>query len=283
MRTLVVTAANEAVAPLLRGLVRSLQQWDPLPYTAFACLDVGLEPQSREWVSRHALHVVSPEWDLPVNRRLRETEPHLRALTARPFLPKYFPGYDVYFWIDPDAWEQERFAFEGYLTTAEKGSLTLTTEVDRAYRCNEGIINWRMRRMKAYFGERAARQSLWERYFNAGVFALSSDAPHWAVWAKHFKSGLDAAGGALCCDQTALNHMLWTEAPPLHPLPAVYNWMCHMALPTFDSQQRKFCEPFAPARAIGILHLAGGSKNASLQIRDGNLSRTISLHFPSDP
>jgi hypothetical protein len=42
MRTLVVTAADEAFAPLLRGLVASLHQWDPRPFTDLACLDVGL-------------------------------------------------------------------------------------------------------------------------------------------------------------------------------------------------------------------------------------------------
>lgn len=37
MRTLVVTVANEPFMPLLRGLVESLRQWQPAPFTDLAC------------------------------------------------------------------------------------------------------------------------------------------------------------------------------------------------------------------------------------------------------
>jgi hypothetical protein len=101
MRTLLVTAANEAFMPLLRGLVGSLQQWEPRPFTDLACFDLRFTPESRRWIERFATHVVTPGWDLPVDEELRRQQPELRALTVRPFLPRYFPGYDVYFGSTP--------------------------------------------------------------------------------------------------------------------------------------------------------------------------------------
>ena len=280
MRTLIVTAANEAFMPPLRDLVKSLQQWEPRPFTALACLDVGLGSESREWVSLHVSHVVAPGWDLPVDRQLREKEPHLRALTARPFLPDYFPGYDVYLWIDADAWVQERFALELYFAAAAKGSLAAAPQIDRAYRHNAGIVEWRVRRMQRYFGQKAGHLALRDTYVNAGVFALGSDAPHWKLWAKHFCEGLEATDGALCCDQTALNHTLWAEHLPVDPMSALCNWLCHLAMPGFDLERQRFCEPFEPRRSIGILHLTAHSKNLDLPLQGDNSPRTISLRFP---
>jgi lipopolysaccharide biosynthesis glycosyltransferase len=279
MRTLVVTGADEAFMPLLRGLVKSLQQWEPRPFTALACLDLGLGSESSEWVSRYAAHVVTPGWDLPVDRQLREKQPHLRALTARPFLPEYFPGYDVYLWIDADAWVQERFALEWYFAAAEEGSLAAVPQVDSSYRHKAGMLDWRARRMQTYFREEAAHRALWDTYFNAGVFALGADAPHWKLWAKHFREGLEATNGSLCCDQTALNHTLWTEDLPVHPLPALCNWLCHLACPGFHVERQRFCEPFTPRRSIGLLHLAAHSKNVSLHLHGDGWTRT-SLRFP---
>ena len=68
-----------------------------------------------------------------VDTALRECTPHLRSLTARPFLPDYFPGYDVYIWIDCDAWVQEQFALEWLFYTAASGALGIVPELDRSY------------------------------------------------------------------------------------------------------------------------------------------------------
>ena len=47
MRTLIVTAANEAFAPLLRGLIDSIDQRAPRVFTGLACFDLGLAPGSQ--------------------------------------------------------------------------------------------------------------------------------------------------------------------------------------------------------------------------------------------
>lgn len=266
--------------PLLRGMVLSLQHWEPRPYTALAVFDLGLGAESREWLSRYAAHVVVPGWDLPVAPELRESQPHQRALTVRPFLPDYFPGYGVYLWFDADAWLQEPFALEWYFAAAAGGALAITPQADRAYRHYDGIVDLRMSQMRQYYGEEAARKVLWSWYFNAGVFALPAQAPHWKLWARHFTAGLDATGGMLCHDQTALNHMLWEEKVAVHPLPAVCNWVCHLALPGYDLRRKSFCEPYAPHHAIGILHLTGEAKDAVIDLHGDGPVRKINLRFP---
>jgi lipopolysaccharide biosynthesis glycosyltransferase len=280
MRILFVTAADEAYAPLLRGMVCSLQQWQPHPYTDLAFFDLGLSADNANWIRQHARHVREPGWDLPVSDRVKTQEPHARALTTRPFLRDYFPGYDVYLWIDPDSWVQERYALDGYLGGAARGAMVITPQVHHAYRHTQSGFIWRAKRLQAYFGQPGAQRLSWGTYFNAGVFALPANAPHWAGWRQAFEAGLKATDGDICCDQTALNYMLWTKDMPVTPLPATCNWLCHLAAPGYDAKRQRFCEPVMPGTPLGILHLAANSKDMRITVRDARGTREMALHFP---
>jgi len=280
MRILVITAADESYAPLLRSLVKSLQQWQPYPYTALAFFDLGLAPDTRRWIEQHAKYVIEPGWDLPVSEQVRSQQAHARALTVRPFLPDYFPGYDVYHWIDSDCWVQESYALDWYASAASQGALAVTPQIHHAYRHNQKNFAWRTQRMHAYYGPRAAQQLSWASYVNAGVFALRANAPHWTRWRHQFEAGLKACDGNLCCDQTALNHMLWTENLPVATLPALCNWLCHLAIPGYDVKRKRFCEPATPGTSLGILHLAADTKNIRIRVREEGAIKDIGLRFP---
>jgi hypothetical protein len=253
-RILIVTAADEAYFPLLDGLLRSLGDCT----FPIACFDVGLQPTSRATIAQRA-RIADPVWDLPVDESANG--PARRASTARPFLPRYFPGFDIYLWIDADAWVQNRAALDTCIAGAMDGAFAGATHNHPAYRPSAGILSWRRRRMTAYFGAAAADQFPWEHYFNSGVFALRGDAPHWDCWADAYAMGLKNAGGALCCDQTALTYAIWKGRLAANPVPASCNWLCHLARPAFDPVRRQFCAPIAPGEAIGVLHLAGSTKN----------------------
>lgn len=264
MRKLIVTAANEDFVPLLRDLLDSLEQWKPRPFDDIGLLDLDLSPASAEWARQRGVKLVKPGWDLPVAAELRQHKPYLRAFTARPFLPDHFPGYDLYLWIDADAWVQERYALDWYFAAARRGALAITPQVDRAYRHTPGSWNWRAQRLDAYYGAGTSDQLRWATYVNSGVFALRGDAPHWKAWARHFSSGLQSSvAHAHCDDQTALNHALWTERLAVHALPALCNWACHLARPRYDAAQCKLREPLLPHQAIGIIHLTGKTKELS--------------------
>ena len=57
-----------------------------------------------------------------------------KALTARPFLPRYFPGFDLYFWIDADCWVQQGDAIALFLRAARTGALAAAPEIHRSMR-----------------------------------------------------------------------------------------------------------------------------------------------------
>ncbi len=156
-RLLIVTAADETFVPLLKGLVESLHRHGTPQRGHFACLDVGLAAGSRDWLRGYTDRVVNPEWDIPLDDALAIAKPHLRAITARPFLPRYFPGYDIYLWMDADTWVQEWYAIDWYAAAAADGRLAIAAEVDRSYRQPVDVWKWRMERLFAYYGETAAK------------------------------------------------------------------------------------------------------------------------------
>jgi lipopolysaccharide biosynthesis glycosyltransferase len=263
MQTIIVTAADENFSTLLLGLIQSLRQWDEPVCDAIGVLDLGLSDDTLQKVQGQVTHIVSPDWDLPTDLNLRDSQPYLRAMSSRPFLPKYFPGYDIYLWLDADTWVQERYAVEWFFQAARDGGLGIVPQVDRSYTNPPRATNWRMQRLFMYYGEEAVSLLAAHPYYNSGGFSLLADAPHWSSWARYFLRGLEACP-TLVTDQTALNYAIWKDNLPVHPLPALCNWCCHLAVPRINAETRKLCEPHIPNRPIGLVHMTGDTKNLVL-------------------
>ena len=105
---------------------------------------------------------------------------------------------------------------------------------------------------------------------------MRGDAPHWAVWARHFEQGMQREP-VLVSDQTALNHAIWMEELAVHPLPALCNWCCHLAAPIINHVEGVFCEPNIPYRELGIIHMTADTKDAAfnVDIRGTNVDMTF--------
>jgi lipopolysaccharide biosynthesis glycosyltransferase len=263
MKILIITATDETYMPWIKRLANSLQAVEAFRIADFACLDLGLGKESRSAISEYCTQIICPEWDLPVDEEIARSMPHLRALTARPFLPRYFPGYDIYLWIDSDTWVQGAFAINWLLAASQHGALAAVPETDRSYSQSQGIWSWRFEFLNAYYGNEAAQRLITESYLNAGVFALRGDAPHWKVWEEWFRRGLSATSGKVVSDQTALNQAVWAENLSVHPLPALCNWLCHLAMPVQNQSTGHYHEPHVPQRPIGILHETGDTKGST--------------------
>jgi lipopolysaccharide biosynthesis glycosyltransferase len=277
MKTIVVSGADETFAPLLLDLIQSLEDADVQPFDAIGILDVGLSAATLEKLRSKVTHIVEPEWDFPVDLALQQSSPHLRALLARPFLRKYFPGYTTYLWMDADTWVQEGFALDWFLHASKAGEMALASNSDRSYKSRPVVNRWRFEMMCKYFSDpELASQVMWN-YYNAGVFSLRADAPHWQAWEKYMGIAL-ATAPDLVCDQTALNYAIAKENLPIHPLPALVNWCCHMAFPLL-SPDGFLTEPHIPRRKIGIVHLSAGTKNITINSSLDGRSVTGTLRY----
>ncbi|HTB36168.1 MAG TPA: hypothetical protein VK777_03775, partial [Reyranella sp.] len=185
-RTIAITGGDAGYFELMRDCIGSLRATPEGRVLSLGVLDCGLTEEQRAWCREQGATLVVPQWDFefPGRNRLKDG---YKALTARPFLPRYFPGFELYLWIDGDCWVQQGDAISLFLRAARTGALAVAPEIHRS-----------MRHYRHAWGEfssinGAAYESCFDRatadrlirypMINAGVFALAADASHWAGWA----------------------------------------------------------------------------------------------------
>ena len=262
---IVVSAADSAYFPLLRDAVLSVRA--QRPDVAIGILDLGLAPDERAWLADRVTHLVRPGWDVDFPGRDHSPEA-FKAQVARPFLPRHFPGYEMYVWLDADAWVQDWRVVELYCAAAGWDKLAITPEIDRAYKRHYKrpklfgrTLAWK--NYREAFGWRVADRLGRNPMVNCGVFALHRDAPHWQAWARLIAQVLQRTR-FFFAEQTALNFAIFAEHLPVNFLPAYCNWMVGDAAPAFDAASGLFVEPYAPHQVIGVMHLAGAEQKSQV-------------------
>jgi hypothetical protein len=260
---------------MLQGLILSCRDLDQGRDIPFCVLDLGLTEEQRYWLGDHVESIVRPEWDFDFPDRDQKSIAFM-AQTARPFLPKYFPEYDVYMWMDADTWLQDWSAVKLHLAVAQTGQLAITPEIHRAYSAmyDYDTAMGMYRSFESVFGGEAARKCGLNPPINSGVFALRKDAPHWAVWAEHLGSALQRTSN-FYVEQLALNYTIYALGLPTYYLPAHCNWICCHAPPILNRATGAFVEPLAPFAKIWVVHLTFNVKDneAEIATTDGGIVR----------
>ncbi|HXP32356.1 MAG TPA: hypothetical protein VN832_14780 [Stellaceae bacterium] len=274
--TTIVSASDAGYFDLLQGLVRSLRAGAGDRRFALSILDLGLAEEQRRWLADSGAALERPGWDLDFPGRALLPE-HYKAMAARPYLPRHFPGYDVYLWIDADAWVQDRAVLDIFIRAAWRGQLAIVPEIDRGY----WTIHKRPKRwgqnQKAFawaYGLGAGYRFGRNAILNVGAFALKRDAPHWRLWAEAHARALrrprlfrkpDLGNQSFfLSEQTALNHVVYAEGAPATFLPAYCNWFCGKGTPMYDDERHLLVEPHEPHHPLGIVHLAGAGMKERL-------------------
>lgn len=280
--TIIVTASDARFFHLLAGLLQSLEAQGGSREIAIGLFDLGLTAAQRDWVAPRITQSVEPGWDLDVPDDWRSERPHLRSLTVRPFLPRHFPGYDTYIWIDADVWLQDWRGIELYTLGSRNSDVTVTPHTDRAYPFDRSVLRHRYRQFRQGFGRKVAYDLSQQQHLNAGVFAARAGSALWDHWASAYQEAIDTSGGVMVSDQIALNFAVFEQRLTVHLLSALYNWQCHLAFPIWDQRTQQFCEPHLPHTPISLLHLTHKSKDGVHEIRglDGK-PREMKLQNPA--
>jgi len=251
-----ITGGDAAYFDLMRDCIGSLRATKEGRTLALGVLDCGLTTEQRDWCEAQGATLAAPGWDFDFPGRARLKDGY-KALTARPFLPRYFPGHDIYLWIDGDCWVQQGDALELFVKAARSGALAVAPEIHRSMRHYKhawgefSTINGAA--YAAAFGQATAERLIRYPLINAGVFALKADAPHWAGWGDLLGEALQRSTDMT--DQIALNVLVYDKGFAHEPLPSRCNWPVHHATPAWDAARKLFVEPAMPHDPLGILHL----------------------------
>ncbi len=282
-RVMVVSACDSRFMPFLRGLIASMPHSLAASNVSMACFDLGLTASDRQWLDRQGWAVARPRAHLGV--REEDHSATLRSFLARPFLPAYFPGHEVYVWIDSDIWLQDEAVFAEYVSAALADGMAITHESEPCYRFQMWLFGWTAKHMMRGYGALTAAHLLRRPHLNAGFFAIRANAPHWGAWARCYEAAIRRTSSLVPHDQFALNHavhgdLVGGRAPlPTRLLDPRCNWICDRGVPMWNDASALFCKPAAPFDTIGALHLAGPAKRTAYDIAQtgGGTFRTYIL------
>lgn len=213
-KVIIISGSDAGYASLLTGLLASLEKLARADSIDIGILDLGLDGAFRMNLKRRGCLVVAPEWDYPLKLFKDRPPASFKALTARPHLRRHFPGYDLYLWIDADAWVQQWEAIRLYIDAAQRSGFAITPEVDRSYSeryATESVLSWRFRKYQKCFNNAVAESLSLLPIANSGVFAARVDAPHWAAWARTLGEIFERIREPyFFAEQIALNHVVRT-------------------------------------------------------------------------
>ncbi|MDC1365744.1 glycosyl transferase [Pelagibacteraceae bacterium] len=278
-KNVIVSLADSNYFELLNELVDSIKSFEKSKDTAICILDAGLSVQQRDTLSRKVDEIKSAEWDIDVPAFKVKGREWLKSQVSRAFLPKYFPNYEKYLWIDCDAWVNDWNSVELYFKACENGKLGITQTLGPGYKIMSKV-NWLFGKVaiiksqnfkhaiKSKIGINKARKLAFAPHINIGVFSLEKNSPGWSSWQKNLEQTLKS-GNIFGSEGLAINMSVYIDDLETEFLPLNCNWITSNLLPKFDEVKNTFVEPYLPNYEIGIMHLAAG-------IWDGN--KDMRLH-----
>ena len=140
-KNVIVSLADSNYFELLNELVDSIKNFEKSNDTAICILDAGLSEQQRKILSKKVDEIKSAEWDIDVPAFKVKGREWLKSQVSRAFLPKYFPSYDKYLWIDCDAWVNDWKSVELYFKACDDGKLGITQTLGPGYKIISKV-NW---------------------------------------------------------------------------------------------------------------------------------------------
>src|SRR5210317_134624 len=267
-KNVIVSLADANYYPLLDELIDSIKQFKESENVAICILDAGLEDTQKEALLKKVDEIKPAEWDIEVPDYKVKDKEWLKSQVSRAFLPKYFPNYEKYLWIDCDAWVNDWQSVELYFKACENGKLGITQTIGPGYRITSKV-NWLFGKLaiiksqnfkhavKSKIGYSKARKLAFAPHINIGVFSLEANSPGWSSWQKNLFQTLKA-GNIFGSEGLAINMSVYIDELKTEFLPLNCNWITSNLLPKFDENKNTFVEPFLPNYKIGIMHLAAG-------------------------
>ncbi len=264
----IVSLADSNYFELLNELVDSITRFEKSKNIAICILDAGLTENQKSILSKKVDDIKSAEWDIDVSTFKIKGKEWLKSQVSRAFLPKYFPNYEKYLWIDCDAWVNDWNSVELYFEACNNGKLGITQTLGPGYKITSKV-KWLFGKLaiiksqnfkhavSSKIGLDKARKLAFAPHINIGVFSLEHNSSSWQVWQENLKQTLKF-GKIFGSEGLAINISVYVNNIETEFLPLNCNWIASNLLPKFDENQQTFVEPYLPNYKIGIMHLAAG-------------------------
>ena len=287
-KNVIVSLADSNYFELLNELVNSIKSFEKSKDTAICILDAGLSAEQKEILSKKVDEIKPAEWDIDVPAIKVFGKEWLKSQVSRAFLPKYFPDYEKYLWIDCDAWVNDWSSVELYFEACNNGKLGITQTLGPGYKIMSKV-KWLFGKVaiiksqnfkhaiKSKIGIAKARKLAFAPHINIGVFSLEKNSSGWSSWQKNLEQTLKS-GNIFGSEGLAINMSVYIDNLETEFLPLGCNWIASNLLPKFDETLNTFVEPYLPNYKIGIMHLAAGIWDGD---RDMRIDKNVKINIQS--
>ena len=267
-KNVIVSLADANYFPLLEELINSIKRFKESESIAICILDAGLTQDQKDKLNNIVDEIKSAEWDIEVPNNKIKGKEWLKSQVSRAFLPKYFPSYEKYLWIDCDAWVNDWACIELYFKACDNGKLGITQTLGPGYKITSKV-NWLVGKLaivksqnfkhavKSKIPYEKARKLAFAPHINIGVFSLEKNSQGWKSWQNNLEQTL-RAGNIFGSEGLAINISVYIDNLETEFLPLNCNWITSNLLPKYDENNSTFVEPYLPNYKIGIIHLAAG-------------------------
>ncbi len=285
-KNVIVSLADANYFPLLEELIDSIKRFQESENIAICILDAGLNDDQKKILANKVDEIKSAEWDIKVPNHKINGKEWLKSQVSRAFLPKYFPNYEKYLWIDCDAWVNDWQSVDLYFRACDNGKLGITQTLGPGYKITSKV-NWLFGKLaiiksqnfkhaiKSKIPYEKARKLAFAPHINIGVFSLEKNSIGWESWQNNLQKTLQA-GNIFGSEGLAINMSVYIDDLETEFLPLNCNWITSNLLPKYDEKNNTFVEPYLPNNKIGILHLAAGIWKNGIDMR---LDKSIEIEI----
>ena len=264
----IVSMSDKNYFELLLELIESIKRFPQSKDIDICVLDAGLTSEQKNILSKKVNEIKKAEWDIEIPMLKHLGKEWLKSQVSRAFIPKYFPHYEKYLWIDCDAWVNDWSCVELYFKACDDGKLGITQTIGPGYKITSKV-SWLFGKLaliksqnfkhavKSKISYADARKLAFAPHINIGVFSLEKDSKGWSTWQNNLEKTLKA-GNIFGSEGLAINMSVYIDNLETEFLPLNCNWITSNLLPKYDQKQSTFVEPYLPNYKIGIMHLAAG-------------------------
>lgn len=255
--TSIIMAGDSNIFPLTMGCLLSISELRKKGI-AVNFIDTGCQPAQLEKIKPLVDKISKFNEELSIFPK-GQLRPYWRAQACRPFVHKYFPDYEIYFWLDSDLWFQNPLSIFQLIDNVKKFGSVIVSEFYEGYDTFRDTIQ-----SKNYYSQKRHFMNFYrdkikindDAYYNIGVLGISKKSGLFEEFEKILKL-LYGVVYTHMTDQIAFNEVLiktklFTSVSPLN------NWMCNLGSPSF--LDGVFIDPNKDRAKINILHLSGKNK-----------------------
>jgi len=263
MKLELITGGDSKYFDLINELCESVDRLDD-KNIKISILDGGLSSEQINFFQSKNFDVIDPGWPDAETEARAGNKKFLKVELAKANLDKIFPNAEYLFWVDADAWFQNNTAIDIVRIVIKKNKLAIVSQASRLQNRHMSVkkIFGSLYLLKNILYKNANKSGLPRKIIdqlicrptlNAGIFAISKNAPHWdrlRYWQQILIK--DNRVSLFTTTQLALGIITYHEKLGYEALPEICNYMGPYR---WSSDLNLFVDYYAPYEAVSIIHM----------------------------